>query len=162
MKQPIDIASMVSEDLSQILEGAVNDPDANESPSLGSVRNLIAKTTAGEPFEADRLHFDQNRSLLEEIDDLIEQFGDEAPAIDFVSVKASEDLTRIIEAIMNTGASPPTLEVVRNAMQHGLVARLAGEGIIEPDASETLFAEIEALIDRYGKDATAENFLRYE
>lgn len=162
MRQPIDIASTVSEDLSQILESAVNDPDADEPPSLGSVRSLIAKRTAGEPFEADRLHFDQNRSLLEEIDDLIGQFGDEAPAIDFVSVKASEDLTRIIEAVMDTGASPPTLGVVRDAMQRGLVARLAGDGVIEPDADETLFAEIEALIGRYGKDAAAEEFLRYE
>lgn len=162
MKQLIDIASTVSEDLSQILEGAVNDPDTDEPPSLGSVRNFIAKRTSGEPFEADRLHFDRNRPLLEEIDDLIEQFGVEAPAIDFVTVKASEDLTCVIEAIMDTGARPPTLAVVQEAMQHGLVARLAGEGIIEPDADETLFAEIETLIDRYGKDAAAEEFLRYE
>lgn len=162
MNQLIDIASTVSEELSQILESAVNDPDADSPPSLGSVRYLIAKETAGAPFEADRLHFEQNRPLLEEIDDLIAQFGDEAPAIDFVSVKASEDLTCVIEAIMDTGVKPPTLGVVQDAMQHGLVARLAGDGLIEPDAGETLFAEIETLIGRYGKDAAAEEFLRYE
>lgn len=162
MRPFIDIASNVSEELSQILEAAVNDPDVDEAPTLGSVRQIVAKTTGGEQHQADRLHFDQNRSLLEEIDDLIGQFGDDAPAIDFVTVKASEDLTCIIEAIMDTGASPPTLEVIRNAMQQGLVARLAGEGIIEPDTNETLFAEIETLISHYGQDAAAEEFLRYE
>lgn len=162
MRPFIDIASNVSEDLSQILQAAVNDPDAPEAPTLGSVRRIVARTTDGEQHQADRLHFDQNRSLLEEIDDLIGQFGDDAPAIDFVTVKASEDLTRIIEAIMDTGASPPTLEVVHIAMQQGLVARLAGDGIIEPDTNETLFAEIETLINHYGQDAAAEEFLRYE
>ncbi|MCL4470031.1 MAG: hypothetical protein ACYC05_11900 [Sulfuricella sp.] len=162
MRPLIDIASRVSEELSQILESAVNDPDIDESPTLGSVRKIIAESQAGESFEADRLHFDQSQSLLEEIGGLIEQCGDDAPAIDFVTVKASEDLSCVIEAIMNTGASPPTLEVVRNALLQGLVARLVGEGAIDPDEDETLQEEIETLIVHYGKDAAAENFLRYE
>lgn len=163
MRLPIDIASMVSEDLSQILEAAVNDPDADESPSLGSVRRIIAKQTVGEEFAADRMHFDQSRTLREEIDELIEQFGDDAPAIDFVTVKASEDLSLVIAATMDTGASsPPTLGGVRDAILHGLVARLVGEGEIDPDEDDTLQAEIEALIAHYGQDAPAENFLRYE
>lgn len=163
MKPFIDIASSVSDELSQILEAAANDPDADEAPTLGSVRGIVFKTTDREQFEADRLHFDQNRSLLEEIDDLIEQFGDGAPAIDFITVKASESLTRIISALMDTGAStPPTLGMSRDAMLHGLVARLVGDGTIDPDEDETLQEEIETLISRYGQDTVAENFLRYE
>jgi hypothetical protein len=163
MKPFIDIASNVSDELSQLLEAAANDPDAEEAPTLGSVREIISRTTASEEFEADRLHFDQNRSLLDEIDDLIEQFGDDAPAIDFVTVKASESLTRIISALLDTGAStPPTLGMVRDAMLHGLVARLVGDGIIDPDEDETLQEEIETLIIRYGQDTVAENFLRYD
>ena len=163
MKPFIDIASSVSDELSQILEAAVNDPDADEGPTLGSVREIISRTTDGEQYQADHLHFDQNRTLIEEIDDLIEQFGDDAPAIDFVTVKASESLTRIISALMDTGAStPPTLGMVRDAMLHGLVARLVGDGIIDPDEDETLQEEIETLISRYGQDTVAENFLHYE
>jgi len=163
MKPFIDIASSVSEELSQILEAAVNDPDADEAPTLGSVRWIVSRTADREQLEADRLHFDQNRSFIEEIDDLIEQFGDDAPAIDFITVKASESLTRIISALMDTGAStPPTLGMVRDAMLHGLVARLVGDGIIDPDEDETLQEEIETLISRYGQDTVAENFLRYE
>ncbi|OIP15904.1 MAG: hypothetical protein AUK53_03825 [Betaproteobacteria bacterium CG2_30_59_46] len=163
MKPFIDIASSVSDELSQILEAAVNDPDADEAPTLGSVRRIVYRAANGEQLKADRLHFDQNRSLLEEIDDLIEQFGDEAPAIDFITVKASESLTRTISALMDTGAStPPTLGMVRDAMLHGLVARLVGDGIIDPDEDETLQEEIETLISRYGQDTVAENFLHYE
>lgn len=163
MKPFIDIASSVSNELSRILETAVNDPDADEAPTLGSVREIISRTTDREQFEADRLHFDQNRSLHDEIDDLIEQFGNDAPAIDFITVKASESLTRTISALMDTGASaPPTLGMVRDAMLHGLVARLVGDGIIDPDEDETLQEEIETLIIRYGQDTTAENFLRYD
>lgn len=162
MELPIDIASRVSEELSQILESAVNDPDADEPPTLGSVRDFIADMTGGDREESDRLHFEENQSLLAEVDELIELFGRDAPAIDFVSVKASEDLTRVIEAVMDTGVSPPSLAVVRDAMQQGLVARLAGEGIIDQDAGETAYSEIETLIERYGEDAAAETFLRYE
>lgn len=163
MKPFIDIASSVSDELSRILEAAVNDPDADEASTLCSVRDIVSRTANGEGFEADHLHFDQNRSLLEEIDDLIEQFGNDAPAIDFVTVKASECLTRIISALLDTGAStPPTLGLVREAMLHGLVARLVGDGIIDPDEDGTLQEEIETLISRYGQDTVAENFLRYE
>ncbi len=162
MGLPIDIATTVSDELSRILEAAVNDPDADEPPSLGLVRTRIATMTDGDALEADRLHFDEGKSPIEEIDQLIEAFGEDAPAIDFVSVKASEDLTRIIETVMDTGASPPSLGAVRDAMQNGLVARLAGEGIIDPDAAETAFTQIDALIDRYGRDTAAEEFLRYE
>lgn len=163
MKPFIDIASSVSDELSQILEAAANDPDTDEAPTLGSVRRIVSKATDSEQYEADRMHFDRNRPLLEEIDDLIEQFGDDAFAIDFVTVKASESLTRIISALMDTGVStPPTLYMVQDAMLHGLVARLVGDGIIDPDENETLQEEIESLISRYGQDTVAENFLRYE
>ncbi|BAN36107.1 hypothetical protein SCD_n02299 [Sulfuricella denitrificans skB26] len=163
MEPFIDIASNVSDELSQILEAAVNDPDADEAPTLGWVRRIVSRTTNGEQYQADHLHFDQNRSLLEEIDDLIEQFGDDAPAIDFVTVKASESLTRVISALMDTGAStPPTLGMVLEAIRHGLLARLVGDGIIDPDEDETLQEEIETLISHYGQNAAAENFLSYE
>lgn len=162
MKPFIDIASSVSDELSQILEAAVNDPDADEVPTLGSVREIISRTD-DEQYQTDHLHFDQNRSLIEEIDDLIEQFGDDALAIDFITVKASESLTRIISALMDTGAStPPTLYTVREAMLHGLVARMVGDGLIDPDEDETLQEEIETLISHYGQDTAAENFLRYD
>ena len=83
--------------------------------------------------------------------------------MDFITVKASESLTLIISALLDTGAAaPPTLGLAREAMLHGLAARLAGGGVIDPDENETLQEEIETLIDRYGQNTVAENFLRYE
>jgi len=58
--------------------------------------------------------------------------------------------------------NPPTLAVVRQAMTSGLLTRLVGEGVLDDDEDDSLQAEIEALIERYGADALAEGYLRYE
>ena len=36
------------------------------------------------------------------------------------------------------------------------------DGTIEPDEEQSLLAEIDALIDHYGADAVAEEFVRFE
>ena len=56
----------------------------------------------------------------------------------------------------------PTLGWVRDAMTGGLIARLVGDGTIDPDEDQTLLAEIDALIERYGDDVIAEDFVRFE
>ena len=47
-------------------------------------------------------------------------------------------------------------------MSDGWLARLAGEGVIDPDGEESLLAEIDALIARYGPDLPAEELLRFD
>jgi len=39
---------------------------------------------------------------------------------------------------------------------------LVGEGVIEEHEDETLYEELEDLIDRYGEDAQAKDFIHYE
>jgi hypothetical protein len=70
----------------------------------------------------------------------------------------------VIEAAISGRSlnNPPTLEMVREAMISGLTARLVGEGALEEDEDDNLIAEIDALISRYGSDALAEEFIRYE
>ena len=63
---------------------------------------------------------------------------------------------------MEEASRPPTLGDVIEAMDDGLVAHLVGEGVIEEDEDETLYEELEDLIDRYGEDAQAEDFIHYE
>lgn len=77
-------------------------------------------------------------------DALLERYGTEAPAIDFVTAKASEQLSRVIEAAMNDPNTPqrPALGAVRAAVTRGVVARPVGEGAIDPDEDETLLGEI--------------------
>jgi hypothetical protein len=47
-------------------------------------------------------------------------------------------------------------------MTEGWLARLAGDGLIEADGEESLLAEIDSLIERYGPDLPAEDVLRFD
>jgi hypothetical protein len=85
-------------------------------------------------------------------------------AVDFVQANASEQLSRVIEALVNdeNRENPPTLGAVRDAIVAGLGTRLVGEGVLEDDEDDTLLSEIDALIEQFGADSLAEELLRYE
>jgi hypothetical protein len=163
MLRTYDPADQVSRELSDILESMANFSEALDLVTLGYARAALATGDLGEAYDADRLHPDIVQNVLTELDDLIERYGVEAPAVDFVSVTASEGLSRVIEAVVDLGrANPPTLGAVQAAMEQGLLARLVGEGAIEPDEDDTLPGEMESLVRRYGADAEAERFIRSE
>ena len=86
----IDISSGVSSNLAALIESRVNDPDAEEPVTLGSVRTYLAALLPTVD-EAEKLHhFDIDESLLDELDALIEEYGGDVLAIDFVDNAASE------------------------------------------------------------------------
>jgi len=63
----------------------------------------------GEAYDADRLHPEFVQSLLTELDDLIDKYARSARA-GFRLGHGQRGLTRVIEAVMDTGqANPPTL-----------------------------------------------------
>jgi hypothetical protein len=160
----IDISSGVSSNLAALIESRVNDPDAEEPVTLGSVRTYLAALLPTVD-EAEKLHhFDIDESLLDELDALIEEYGGDVLAIDFVDNAASEALSQVIDTLMNdeNRENPPTLGTVRDALASGLSSKLVGDGVLEEDEDDSLLAETEALIQRYGEDALAEQFLRYE
>jgi hypothetical protein len=160
----IDISSGVSSNLAALIESRVNDPDAEEPVTLGSVRVYLAALLPTVD-EAEKLHhFDIDESLLDELDALIEEYGGDVLAIDFVDNAASEALSQVIDTLMNdeNRENPPTLGTVRDALASGLSSKLVGDGVLEEDEDDSLLAETEALIQRYGEDALAEQFLRYE
>lgn len=163
IRLPIDVASRVSPELSIIIEMLVNDPDREEPLTLEQVRAIVDEGNAGEA-ELEMLHPQERTSVLAEFDDLIEEFGGEVLAADFVISKASEGLSRIIETAMSDTSLPrrPTLGRVREAMAGGLIARLVGDGTLDPDEDSTLLGEIDALIAHFGADAMAEDFVRFE
>ncbi|HEX8011081.1 MAG TPA: hypothetical protein VF814_09120 [Casimicrobiaceae bacterium] len=154
----------VSPALSAIFEALVNDPAVEESITLGYARRRVAGGLLGKLQKTERPHFGSEQTMLAEIDTLIDRYGEEAPAVDFVTAKASEQLSRVIEAMMSDANTPqrPTLGAVREAMTRGLVARLVGEGAIDPDEDDTLLGEIDDLIERFGESALAEPLMRYE
>ena len=165
IRNPIDIASRTSPELSMLIESIVNRLDSDEPLTLSAVRSFIENELPAEIGEDEHLHhFDLNESVVDELGALIDNFGESAAAIDFVSVYASEALTRAIETVMDdeNRETPPTLATVRDALADGLAARMVGDGTLEDDEAELLMAEIEELIARFDPDALAEDFLRYE
>lgn len=164
MRNAIEADERVSQELSAMIEAISNDPDIDEVVTLGIVRDRIWQALAGFS-DAERTHlFGDEEMLCAELDALIEEHGEDVLAIQLAGVKASEDLSTIIEALMDDTDEDIalTLGAVREAMAGGLVAGLAGDGLIEPDEEQTLLAEIDALIERLGEDELAENVLRFE
>lgn len=162
---PVDVASRVSPRLSALLRGRSNDPDCEQPVTLIEVRHFLANLLPADFREAERLHhIDVDASLLDEMDALIEEYGEEMLAVDFVQSSASEGLSRVIESLVNdeNRENPPTLAAVRDAIVNGLGVRLVGEGALDEDEDDTLLSEIEALIEQFGDDTLAEDFLRYE
>lgn len=164
-RNSIDIASRVSPQLSALLNSRIRNPECEQPVTLIAVRRFLADLLPGDFKEAERMHhFDISESLLDELDELIEEFGATALAIDFAQVTASEPLSRAIEAVAGdeNRENPPTLATIREALLAGLGARLVGDGALEDDEGDTLLPEIEALIERFGPDTLAEELLRYE
>lgn len=164
-QNPIDITFRVSPRLSALLRGRVNNPDCEQPIPLMAVRRFIADLLPADFKETEQLHhFDISESLLDEMDTLIEEFGDTALAVDFVQANASEQLSCAIEAVVDdeNRENPPTLETIRDALLGGLGARLIGDGVLEEDEDDTLLEEIEALIEHFGADTLAETLLSYE
>lgn len=165
IRNPIDIASRVSPELSGLIQAIIDQLDTDEPITLAMVRSFIAHELPGELDESEEMHhFDTDESVIDELDVLIDQFGESAAAVDFVYTFASEALSRAIEAAMNdeNRENPLTLSEVRDALAEGLTSRLVGDGVLEDDEADMLVPELESLIERYGDDATAEDFLRYE
>lgn len=165
IRNPIDVATRVSPNLSALIESRLNDAEIDQPITLATIRAFVVGLLPTAFTETEQLHhFDVNESLLDELDGLIDEFGETALAIDFVQDVASEPLSRVIEAVMydENRQAPPTLGAIKEAVFSGLLARLVGEGALDEDEDDALLAEIDTLIERYGEEALAENFLRYE
>jgi hypothetical protein len=162
---PVDVASRVSPRLSELLRSRVDNPECEQPVTLVAVRRFLADLLPADFREAERMHhFDISESPLDELDALIDEFGAGAFAVDFVQASASEQLSRVIETMVDDDnrENPPTLSAVRDALMAGLGARLVGDGVLEDDEDDTLMSEIEALIEHFGADSPAEELLRYE
>jgi hypothetical protein len=103
-RNSIDVASRVSPHLSALLSSRINNSECEQPVTLMAVRRFLGDLLPEDFKEAERLHhFDVSESVLDELDALIEEFGAGALAIDFAQVKASEPLSRAIEAVAGDG-----------------------------------------------------------
>ena len=165
MTLPADLQETVSRELSTVIEAVIdNYEDQGHGPAtLGSVRAAMTGGLLQHLVEEGRVKSEDEDSLLAEVNSLIETSGDDALADLFTRPRASEDLSTVIEALLDeTDEGPaPTLAAVRDAMSGGLLAKLVGHGQIDGDDEQTLLEEIEEMIERHGPGALAEEFLRY-
>jgi hypothetical protein len=165
IRNPIDIASRVSPELSSLIDSIINQLGSSEPVTLATIRTFILHEMPAGISESEHMHhFDIGESLIDELDALIDGFGESAAAADFVCAFATEPLSRAIETVVNdeNRENPATLATVREAIGSGLAGRLVGDGVLEEDEVEMLMPELDELIDRFGADAIAEGFLRYE
>jgi len=161
---PIEPESRVSEALAEAMEEIINDPDLEGPVTLALVRDKLQEQLAMEGIEAERHEFGNEESLYAEIEALIDEFGEDAFAMDFTTVKASQELSSVIESILDDSEADiaPTLEAIREAMANGYLAQLVGSGVIETEDEESLMGELDSLIERYGPETLAEDVLGYE
>nr|SPS05072.1 conserved protein of unknown function [Candidatus Nitrotoga fabula] len=164
MTFPIEPESRVSEALAEAMEEIINDPDLEGPVTLALVRDKLQEQLAMEGIEAERHEFGNEESLYAEIEALIDEFGEDAFAMDFTTVKASQELSSVIESILDDSEADiaPTLEAIREAMANGYLAQLVGSGVIETEDEESLMGELDSLIERYGPETLAEDVLGYE
>jgi hypothetical protein len=165
MTLPADIQETVTRELSTVMEVVIDSYEAqgHGPATLVSVREAMAGGILEHLAAENRVHLEDKSNLLLEIDSLIEGSGGDAFAVRFTRPRASEDLSTVIEALLDSTdyGYPPTLSTVRDAMQQGLLANLVGHGQLDSEDEQSLLDEIDAMIERHGVGALAEEFLHY-
>lgn len=165
MTLPADIHETVSRELSTVMEAVIDNYEfqGHGPATLKSVREAMSGGMLARLAEEGRVRLEDDTSLLSEVRALIEAYGDDVHAVRFTRPRASEDLSTVIEALLDETdvGYPPTLSTVRDAMRQGFLAKLVGHGQLDGDDEQTLVEEVDELIGRYGVGALAENYLRY-
>lgn len=158
MAIPEDVYENTSDDLSRVIAAVLDDEEIAQPATLDAVREAILAKVKTVTLPLNRFSSDDWEQLHEEIDALIEEYGGDALAVRFMRPWASEPLQRLIEAGLDEFGEP-TLGVLLEAAERGLLADLIGQGEIDDDEAQTTIAELQTLIERHGQDALAEDFL---
>jgi hypothetical protein len=122
------------------------------------VREEILSAVHTPTIPLNRFSDDQMQELRDEIDYLIEEFGNDALAVGFLRPRASQALTVLIEAGIDK-LGEPSLAQLFDELESGLLANLIAKGELEDDETQTVIAELQTLIDRHGPEAIAEEFI---
>lgn len=164
MEPSPEIAGEAGPALARVIMILSRRPGTTEPPTLGRVREAIADGLLQRLQERGEVDLDLARAeaVEQEVERLVERFGEDILAEDFVRYRAGPALSEVIRAVMrdhDDPERPPTLAQVAEAMRGGLVARLIGEGALDGDDQRPLDREIEGLIDLHGPAAPAEHYL---
>ena len=122
MANPIDPQDTVSRELSGIIERILDNHEAqgHASTTLGSVRAAMSGGVVDQLVDAGRLETHAQPSLFSELDNLIESYGEDAAARSFVRPRASEDLSTVIEAAMDSSPARHAAQTISASAWDGL------------------------------------------
>lgn len=158
MSIPEDVFENTSDELCAVIENVLADEAVDQPATLADVHRAVLAKARSMTAALNRFSPDQWQRLCEEIESLVDEYGEDALAVRFVKLWASEPLQRLIEAGLDE-IGEPTLEALFDATERGLLAHLIGQGEIDDDEAQTVVAELSGLIARHGPDALAEEFL---
>lgn len=159
MTQMFDVYEETSEALSAVIQKVLNDRRITQPATLASVRNEIRKGIKTETIPLNRFADDQVQELRDEIEYLIEQHGDDSLAEHFMKPRASQALTALIDACVDSFGETSLAQVFEE-MERGLLAQLIAQGELDVDDEQTVIAELQSMIDHHGPDAIAEELAR--
>lgn len=162
MSIPEDISEKVSRQLSATLQYIVTTAQDDLPVTLLPAQAMIKGGLLGKLSAASLVDPDEHDLVAQELDALVETFGD-AAVDSFIRCRASETLSSVIENCIDhtSEPGPRTLGAMRQILHNGLVAELIGIGEIDDDEEQTLYDEIDQLVDLHGENAPAEEFLAY-
>ncbi len=157
-----ELSNTTSYELALAIRQEMNNEKHPQPPTLGSMLVSMRQGLYEELVRSNRITVNQENSVIQELERLIEDYGDEMPAEDFVDYSASDDLSAVAHNLLNsqTTTQPPTLTTLRNAITNGLCTQLVANGEIAMDDEHSLITEINELIQLHGEDTPAELFVR--
>ena len=159
MTIPSDVFENLSIELSTVIGALLDDESVSQPATLAEVREAVLAEIKTTTIPLNRFSSDRIQLLRDEVDALIDEFGDDALAVRFFKPWAAASLKPLIEAARDE-VGEATLGDVLEATQGGLLANLIAEGEIADDETQTVIAELQALISQHGADVLAEDFIR--
>ena len=159
MTTPSDVFENLSEEMSAVIGTLLDDESVRQPATLAEVREAVLAEIKTTTIPLNRFSSDRTQQLRDEVDALIDEFGDDALAVRFFKPWADAPLQRLIEAARDE-VGEVTLGDVLEAAQGGVLANLVAEGEIVDDETQTVIAELQALISQHGGEVLAEDFIR--
>lgn len=159
MTIPSDVFENLSNELSIVIGALLDDESVSQPATLAEVREAVLAEIKTITIPLNRFSSDRIQLLSDEVDALIDEFGDDALAVRFFKPWADASLKPLIEAACDEVVEA-TLGDVLKATQSGLLANLIAKGEIADDETQTVIAELQALISQHGADVLAEDFVR--
>ena len=159
MTTPSDVFENLSEEMSTVIGTLLDDESVRQPATLAEVREAVLAEIKTTTIPLNRFSSDRTQQLRDEVDALIDEFGDDALAVRFFKPWADAPLQRLIEAVRDD-VGEATLGNVLEAAQRGLLASLIAEGEIADDETQTVIAELQAMISQHGAEVLAEDFIR--